>query len=130
MEIDKIESLLKKYSYQVRRYNNKLVVKLPFSQIVIVDCSNAPNIKISSKLVSWNFLTGILEMELSSAFKYSFVGMIIVALLFTFLDPTIGETIHSFYIVLAFIGWIVMWCTFYLVSFHSLRQTIILLNED
>lgn len=129
MSIELTESLLKKYDFKVQHINYKLVVRLPFSQLVTMDYSESGKVSISSRLVGWNFLTGILEMKLTNAFIYSFVGMLLMAILFTFIDLSLYESLNSMYFVLAVIGWILMWCTFYVVSFYSFKQTVIQLTE-
>ena len=130
MSIEQTERLLKKYDYKVQRYNDKLVVRLPFSQRVTLDYSESEKVSITSRLVGWNFLTGILEMKLTNAFIYSFIGMLLVAILFTYVDMSLNDSLNSIYFVLAVIGWILMWCTFYVVSFYSFKQTVIQLSES
>ena len=129
MSIEQTEILLNKYDYNVHRIDDKLVVRLPFSQVVTVDYSKSGKVSITSRLVGWNFLTGILEMKLTNALIYSFVGMLLITILFTFTNPSLGGTFNSIYFILAIIGWILMWCTFYLVSFYSFKQTVIQISQ-
>ncbi len=129
MSIEQTEILLNKYDYNVHRIDDKLVVRLPFSQVVTVDYSKSGKVSITSRLVGWNFLTGILEMKLTNALIYSFVGMLLITILFTFTNLSLGGTSNSIYFILAIIGWILMWCTFYLVSFYSFKQTVIQISQ-
>lgn len=39
MEIDKTEELLKKFDYDFKRENNEFIIKMDFSQRIIIDFS-------------------------------------------------------------------------------------------
>lgn len=129
MQLEKTATLLRKYDYDLRQYQDKLVVKLPFSQEIHLDYSEPSKIGITSKLVSWNFLTGILEMRFNHALIYSLVGLVLMGLIFPIVDISLGEILNYVYLVVVITGWVLMWTTYYTVSFYSFKQTFIQLNE-
>lgn len=128
MGIDKTEELLKKFDYKFKRKNNEIVIHLPYSQRVIVDFSDPEKIKIKDKLVGWNFLTGLIEMSIKSAFLYNFIGSILFTFLAVYVDAeNIGITLIYFY--LAFMFWVLLWTMYYLTKAENLKQTLINWNQ-
>jgi len=123
MGIDNTEKLLKKFDYKFRRKNNQLIIKMAFSQRVIIDFSDPEKIVISDKLVSWNFLTGILEMSIKNAILYNFICMILMTMLFFKLDIELVK------IYLWLIFWVLLWSLFYLVRSENLKQVLMRWNE-
>tara|TARA_Y100000034_G_scaffold21219_1_gene24415 strand:- start:1195 stop:1509 length:315 start_codon:yes stop_codon:yes gene_type:complete len=86
MGIEKTELSLNKFDYKFEKINNKIIVKLDFAQRIIIDFSDPEKIKITDRLVGWNFLTGLIEMSLKNATLYNFIGAIIMTILFVYLD--------------------------------------------
>jgi len=129
MEIDKTEKLLKKFDYKFQRKNNKLVIKMDFSQRIIIDFSDSEKIIIKDKLVGWNFLTGLIEMSCKNAILYNFVGAIIMTFLFVYLDLEYGG-INLIFFFLAFIIWVFLWTVFYLVKSENMKQILINWNKS
>ena len=78
MGIEKTELSLNKFDYKFEKINNKIIVKLDFAQRIIIDFSDPEKIKITDRLVGWNFLTGLIEMSLKNATLYNFIGAIIM----------------------------------------------------
>lgn len=82
MEKEKTLEFFKRYNYKFFEEENKIVVKLDFSQRVYLDFSEDDKLKITDRLIGWNFLTGLLNMSLKNAIVYNsimffFVGIII-----------------------------------------------------
>ncbi|WP_234946475.1 hypothetical protein [Aequorivita viscosa] len=128
MEIEKTEQLLKKFDYKFKRKNNEIVIHLPYSQRVIVDFSDPEKIRIKDKLVGWNFLTGLIEMSIKSAFLYNFIGSILFTFLAIYVDvENFGITLIYFY--LAFLFWVLLWTMYYLIKAENLKHTIINWNQ-
>ncbi len=128
MGIDKTEQLLKKFDYKFKRKDTEIVIHLPYSQRVIVDFSDPEKIRITDKLVGWNFLTGLIEMSIKSAFLYNFIGSILFTFLAVYVDvENIGITLVYFY--LAFMFWVLLWTMYYLVKAENLKQTLINWNQ-
>jgi hypothetical protein len=128
MGIDKTEELLKRFDYRYERKNNELIIKMDFSQIMIVDFSDSEKIKIKDKLVEWNFLTGLIEMSIKNATLYNFIAAMVITFLFVFLDYK-SDKINLMFFFLAVIIWMLLWTIFYLVKAENLKRILISWNE-
>jgi hypothetical protein len=128
MGIDKTEELLKRFDYRYERKNNELIIKMDFSQIMIVDFSDSEKIKIKDKLVEWNFLTGLIEMSIKNATLYNFIAAMVITFLFVFLDYK-SDKINLMFFFLAVIIWLLLWTIFYLVKAENLKRILISWNE-
>lgn len=127
MGIDKTEELLKKFDYTFLRKNDKLIIKLDFSQRIIIDFTDPEKIKITDKLIGWNFLTGIIEMSIKNATLYTFVCTIIIALVFVYLDQFEGLNLAAFFLVFV-IFWVLFWFMYYLIKAENLKRILISWN--
>jgi hypothetical protein len=128
MGIDKTEELLKRFDYRYERKNNELIIKMDFSQIMIIDFSDSEKIKIKDKLVEWNFLTGLIEMSIKNATLYNFIAAMVITFLFVFLDYK-SDKINLMFFFLAVIIWLLLWTIFYLVKAENLKRILISWNE-
>jgi hypothetical protein len=128
MGIDKTEELLKRFDYRFERKNNELIIKMDFSQIMIIDFSDSEKIKIKDKLVEWNFLTGLIEMSIKNATLYNFIAAMVITFLFVFLDYK-SDKINLMFFFLAVIIWMLLWTIFYLVKAENLKRILISWNE-
>jgi hypothetical protein len=128
MGIDKTEELLKRFDYRFERKNNELIIKMDFSQIMIIDFSDSEKIKIKDKLVEWNFLTGLIEMSIKNATLYNFIAAMVITFLFVFLDYK-SDKINLMFFFLAVIIWLLLWTIFYLVKAENLKRILISWNE-
>ena len=108
MGIDKTEELLKKFDFKFERKNNELIVKMDFSQRMIIDFSDSEKIKIKDKLVGWNFLTGLIEMSIKNATLYNFIGALVMTFLFVYLDLEYSG-INLIFFFLIFIIWVILY---------------------
>ena len=128
MGIDKTKGLLKKFNYDFQKKDNTLIIKMDFSQKIIIDFSDPEKIKIKDKLGGWNFLTGLIEMSVKNAILYNFIGAMIMTFLFVYLDIEYGG-INLVFFFLAFIIWVLLWTMFYLVKAENLKRILISWNE-
>lgn len=128
MGIDKTEELLKRFDYRYERKNNELIIKMDFSQIMIIDFSDSEKIKIKDKLVEWNFLTGLIEMSIKNATLYNFIAAMVITFLFVFLDYK-SDKLNLIFFFLAVIIWMLLWTIFYLVKAENLKRILISWNE-
>jgi hypothetical protein len=128
MGIDKTEELLKRFDYRYERKNNELIIKMDFSQIMIIDFSDSEKIKIKDKLVGWNFLTGLIEMSIKNATLYNFIATMVITFLFVFLDYK-SDKLNLIFFFLAVIIWMLLWTIFYLVKAENLKRILISWNE-
>jgi hypothetical protein len=124
MEKEKTLIFLNKYGYKYFEKNNAIVVKLDFAQEVIIEFNEPNKIIIKDKLVPCNFLTGIIAMSLKSAFIYNFIGTLLIAILYMYLEK-IGNKVSLTLVFLAIITWIVLFSGFYLVKLESFKNQII-----
>lgn len=128
MGIEKTQELLKKFDYEFQRKNSELIIKMDFSQRMIIDFSDLEKIKFKDKLVGLNFLTGLIEMSIKNAALYNFIGAIIVTFLFVYLDLEYsGLNLVFFY--LTFIFWVLLWTIFYLIKAENLKRILISWNK-
>jgi len=81
MEKEKTIQFLKKYDYKFYEENQKIIVKLDFSQRVYLDFSEDDKLKITDKLIGWNLLTGVLSMSLKNAVIYISIMSFFAALI-------------------------------------------------
>lgn len=127
MGIDRTEELLKKFDYTFLRKNEKLIIKLDFSQRITIDFTDPEKIKITDKLVGWNFLTGIIEMGIKNATLYTFVWTIFIALVFVYLDQSEGLNLAAFFLVFV-IFWVLFWFMYYLIKAENLKRILMSWN--
>jgi hypothetical protein len=127
MGMDKTEELLKKFDYQFQKRNDRLIIKLDFSQRIIIDFTDPEKIKITDKLVGWNFLTGIIEMGIKNSTLYTFVWTIIIALVFAYLDQSEGLNLAAFFLVFV-IFWVLFWFMYYLIKAENLKRILMSWN--
>ncbi len=78
------EEKLKEYNYQYTIRDGKILINSEKPLIVVVDF-NDNNVKITSLLTKWNFITGSLEMTIKKTFKYVFYQFIFFSFLLVFL---------------------------------------------
>ncbi|EAQ49118.1 MULTISPECIES: hypothetical protein [Leeuwenhoekiella] len=128
MGIEKTELSLNKFDYKFEKINNKIIVKLDFAQRIIIDFSDPEKIKITDRLVGWNFLTGLIEMSLKNATLYNFIGAIIMTILFVYLDLEY-DGLNFVFFFLAFVIWMLLWTLFYLFKAENLKRILISWNE-
>lgn len=85
MEKEKTIEFLKKYDYKFHEEDQKIVVKLDFSQRVYLDFSEDDKMKITDKLIGYNLLTGLLSISFKNAVIYNsimcFFTLFIVSIL-------------------------------------------------
>ena len=67
MDLEKLSAILTKYQYKNKLGNQKVYVKLGFSQSVEVVPKENEKVLIANKLEFWNPLTGAIEMSLKKA---------------------------------------------------------------
>lgn len=118
MELNKIIETLDKYDYKYNLKNNTITVNLEFSQNVVIDLSNPSKIIISDYLVSWNFLTGGIKMNLKNAILYNFFLLLFFGFLCQYLQFT-GNSLTNLF--LTFIGWVLLFSTFYLIKLEGFK---------
>lgn len=128
MEREKIINFLEKFDYRYSVKNQVIEVKLDFSQKVMIDLSETTKIKISDKLVGWNFLTGLLVMSLKNAIIYNFIISIISSFVFFYLQSLISSiNFIPFYFV--FILWLLMSIQYYVIKLENFKSRIMNLPE-
>lgn len=128
MGTEKTEELLKKFDYTFLRKNEKLIIKLDFSQRIIVDFTDPEKVKITDKLIGWNFLTGIIEMGIKNATLYTFAWTIIITFVFVYLDlQSEGLNLAVFFFVFV-IFWVLFWFMYYLIKAENLKRILMSWN--
>ena len=108
---------------------NEIIVKLGHSLEIDIDFSNPEKIIIKDKLVSWNFLTGIIEMSLKTTMVFNTIGIFIIATMFVFLDIMTKAPNASLYFLFVIIL-VVIWTIFYLIKAENFKKTVIFWIEN
>jgi hypothetical protein len=128
MGIEKTEQLLNKFDYKFEKKNNKIIVKSDFAQRIIIDFSDPEKVKITDKLVGWNFLTGLIEMSIKNATIYNFIGALVLTIMFVYLDLE-SDGINLIFFFLTFILWVILWIMFYLIKAENIKRTLMSWNQ-
>ena len=121
MNHTKIVAALEKYDWNYVEKSGKIIVKLDYSQQIIIDVSNLDKIIIKDKLVGWNFLTGSIEMSIKNAMLYNFIGLLLFSFMLLAFDKS--QMYNPFF--LGYIGWVLLWTPFYLIKSESFKQQIV-----
>tara|TARA_R110002049_G_scaffold3795_5_gene27616 strand:+ start:91983 stop:92357 length:375 start_codon:yes stop_codon:yes gene_type:complete len=124
MEIDSTEDFLKKFDYNYQRKNNELIVEMDYSQKISIDFTNSKNVVITDKLVGWNFLTVIINMNIKNAILFNLIDGLIFSFVILFLDLKTG-----FFFFLGLIIWLLSWSSFYLSKAETLKRFLINWNN-
>ena len=77
MQKEEIIECLTKFGYDYTVNGNSINVKLGLSQIAIINFLENDTIKITDKLIGWNFLTGLITMSLKTAIIYNSIIIIL-----------------------------------------------------
>jgi hypothetical protein len=124
MEKEKALHFLNTYSYNYSEKNNVIVVNLEFSHQVIIEFKELNKIIIKDRLVSWNFLTGIISMSLKHSLIYNFVGTALLGFIHVYLEKT-SNGINTTPVLLIITSWIILFTSFYLIKLESFKNQII-----
>ena len=81
---------LKKFNYKYQENENEIIINSDSKLNIHVNFKN-DKVDLTSELVGWNFLTGLIIMKLESAIKYSFIGSLIVIIVILFAQPLWGD---------------------------------------
>ena len=77
MQKEEIIKCLTKFGYDYTVNSNSINVKLGLSQSAIINFLENDTIKITDKLIGWNFLTGLIPMSLKTAIIYNSIIIIL-----------------------------------------------------
>ena len=77
MTKEKIIVFLDDFNFNYTVKNNEIIVKLTLAQEVTIKCITN-KITIEDKLKAWNFLTGMIEMDLNKALKFNWIGILLL----------------------------------------------------
>ena len=81
---------LKKFNYKYQENENEIIINSDSKLNIHVNFKN-DKVDLTSELIGWNFLTGLIIMKLESAIKYSFIGSLIVIIVILFAQPLWGD---------------------------------------
>lgn len=124
MEKDKTRIFLDKYNYNFAEKDNSIIVQLEFSQQIKIEFDKPNKIVFNDKLVGWNFLTGMIEMNLKNALVWNFVGTIILGILCLVVENIING-LNIIPLFLIFITWIVLFTGFYNIKLENFKTRLI-----
>ena len=124
MNKEKIINFLDKYNYVYFEKNNAIFVKLELAQQIKIEFNESNKIIIQDKLISWNFLTGIMEISLKNALIYNFIGTVVLGFIFLYSENKYNG-IKLLPLFLIYITWIILFSGFYIVKLESFKNQII-----
>jgi len=124
-----LKSKLDKYDYKYSCRKNEIKVKLGHSLEINIELSNPKKIIIKDKLVSWNFLTGGIEMSLKSTMVFNTIGIIFIAIMFAILEIKTKVPNVSIYL-LFLIVLVVIWTIYYMIKAENFKKMIITWIEN
>jgi len=113
---------LTKFNYKFQENENEIIINSNSKLNVHVNFID-DKVDITSTLIGWNFLTGLINMKLENAIKYSLIGSLIVIIVLLFAKPLWGD---YFPILLYFfvIIWSVGFISYYNVKFENMKTRI------
>lgn len=123
MDKEKAILFLEKYNYDFSEDNKVIIVKLDFSLHIEINFDNN-KLFIKDKLVGWNFLTGMMEMSLKSAYIYIFVGLILITVM-TLISNQINGNFFFAPFFFCYITWILIFSCFYVVKSEGFKTKLI-----
>lgn len=127
MSIETTEPLLNRFDYTYEKTNNQLEINLGLGLRVTADFSEEGRIKLKDELVTWNFLTGTLEMSLKRALVVNFIVPVFIIGLATF---TYGKDYLLITIMsLLILFWSLLWSNYYITKAEQMKQTLRRWNE-
>jgi hypothetical protein len=124
MQLNKTEEFLKKFDYNYSRNNEELIVKMNFSHKIFINFSNPEKIIITDKLIGWNFLTGIINMNIKKAVLFNLFWGVILSFIIAFSDLKSG-----IFFFIALMIWVLLWFSFYISKSENLKQILIYWNN-
>lgn len=124
-----VKTKLIRYQIEFVESENSLKINLGLSQDIIVIFSEDNKIYISDRLNSWNALTGIWKMSLKNAMIFvsclnlAFWILSLIALSFLKLQLIYFEMVTM--ILVASIGYSVLWFNYYQIRYENFKATLI-----
>ena len=107
------------YSYTV---NEKSIdVKLGLSQEVSINFLENDTIKITDRLIGWNFLTGLIPMSLKTAIIYNSITIILTTYLVFFFFLKNNNTVSYFFLFIMLALFIIFFLIYYSIKLESFR---------
>lgn len=129
MSIEKTENLLRKFDYNYKKEGERIEIKLDLGLRVTADFSEDGKIKLEKWLVTWNFLTGTLDMSLNRGIIFNFIGTFVFTGFF-FIGFKQDDYITLSIMLLIFVFTVLLWSNFYITKAEHMKHTLIRWNED
>ena len=116
-----IKNKLNKFNYSFIEKNNKLNVKLGFTLNCEILFEEDKSVKIEGNLNRWNFLTGILKLNINGLMIYNTFWLIFLLFIQLYFNTNEFNLPYLPFIVLA---WFIIWNLYYLISYYTFKLTI------
>ncbi|MCD4817770.1 MAG: hypothetical protein K8S23_03660 [Candidatus Cloacimonetes bacterium] len=113
---------LTKFNYKFQENENEIIINSNFKLNIHVNFKD-DKVDITSELVGWNFLTGLIHMKLENAIKYSLFGSLIIIVVLLFAKTLWGDYFPIFLYLFVNI-WSVGFISFYNVKFENMKTRI------
>jgi hypothetical protein len=109
---------LNKFNYPYFELDNKLIIELGFNLKCEVHFKENNSIAIDGTLNGWNFLTGILKLNIKRLMFYNSFWLIFLIFVQLYFN---SNEIKLPYLPFIFSVWFIMWNLYYLISFYTFK---------
>ena len=115
---------LKNFNYKFQENEDEIIINSKSKLNIHVNFKDN-KVDITSELVGWNFLTGLINMKFENAIKYSLIGSLIVIIVLLFAKPLWGDYFPILLYVFVIV-WSVGFISYYNVKFENMKTRIYL----
>lgn len=121
MEKEKVIFFLKTYNFIFTLEKNSIIVQLNFAQYITIEFCTDNRIIIKDKLVGWNFLTGLIEMNLKKAILMNSLGALVIGT-YTVFSENIPNIFNANAIFILFISWFIVFANYYHTNLENFKS--------
>lgn len=117
-----VSNKLSKYNYSFKEKKNKTIINLKFGLYCEVHFSEEDSYKIKGVFRGWNFLTGLLRINIEYLMLYNSIWLLILLFLQLYFKTRVVVYPYLPYIVMV---WVLSWNLYYTVKYFSFRSVLI-----
>ncbi len=115
---------LAKYGYPYSENGNLITVKLGMSLVMDILIPESGKCILHDRLRSWNFLSGIIEMNIRQAIVFNTIGITLLTVVFIFIEVKTEASGLFFALILA-ATWIILWAGYFLTKSENFKSQVI-----
>jgi hypothetical protein len=125
MEKEKTLIFLQTYNFNYSVENNSIVVKLNFAQCIIIEFNTDNKIIIKDKLVGWNFLSGMIVMNLKNAIILNCLGALAIGVYTIFLENA-QNSFNTNALLILFVSWFIVFANYYHSNLENFKNQLLI----